>query len=251
MGASRSPSGPARAHHAEHNRYQRWYYEHIEKKTMQPASTTYVLRHVERLAAHGDLADGHRILEIGCGLGRYTLPLLDRGLSLTAVDLSPVMLGRLARAARGRPLELLACDVAEIDRHTRARFDRAVGCFTLHHMHDLEAVFSGLARVLDPGAVVAFLEPVWFNPLYYAQILLTPGMTFRGEHGLPHMRLGRVGRALRDSGFERVSAHPFGYLPPFLMNNRVGPSLEAALARVPLVARMNAFQIFRAERAAA
>ena len=37
------------------------------------------------------------------------------------------------------------------------------------------------SRVLRPGGRVAFCEPVAWNPLYYLQIALTPGMSFSGE----------------------------------------------------------------------
>lgn len=229
-----------------HNRYQRWYYESTFKRTMQPAATPYVLRQVERVVAAAGLEPGQRILEVGCGLGRYTMPLLQRGLSLTAIDLSPVMLEKLASRAAGLPLRVIACDVADAARHLDDRFDRAVGFFVLHHLHDLEVSFSGLARVLAPGAVVAFLEPVWWNPLYYLQTLLTPRMTLRGEKGLVDMRRARLERAIAATGLGRLRATSFGYLPPFAMNSPLGARIEAALAALPLVRRFHAFQVFTA-----
>lgn len=42
---------------------------------------------------------GAHILELGCGVGRVTHPLLDRGFAVTAVDESPEMLERV-RGAR-------------------------------------------------------------------------------------------------------------------------------------------------------
>jgi ubiquinone/menaquinone biosynthesis C-methylase UbiE len=153
----------------EHNRYQRWYYESTNKKTMRPTASPYVLRQVERMIAAAELGPGQRVLEVGCGMGRYTLPLLERGLDLTCLDLSPVLLRQLQEAVPNRKLSLLACDVADAHRHTDQRFDRAIGFFTLHHMHDLYAVFQGLCKVLAPGARVAFCEPVAYNPLYYTK----------------------------------------------------------------------------------
>jgi len=49
---------------------------------------------------------GARILELGCGVGRVTHPLLERGFTVTAVDESQEMLDRVhgARAVRS-PIE--------------------------------------------------------------------------------------------------------------------------------------------------
>ncbi|MFC8345520.1 class I SAM-dependent methyltransferase [Streptomyces sp. NPDC057280] len=51
---------------------------------------------------------GAHILELGCGVGRMTHPLLERGFTVTAVDESPEMLARVqgARTIRGKVEEL-------------------------------------------------------------------------------------------------------------------------------------------------
>jgi len=46
---------------------------------------------------------GAHILELGCGAGRVTHPLLERGFTVTAVDESPEMLERVRGARTVRP----------------------------------------------------------------------------------------------------------------------------------------------------
>ncbi|MFD0276120.1 class I SAM-dependent methyltransferase [Kitasatospora sp. NPDC127111] len=78
---------------------------------------------------------GARILELGCGVGRVTHPLLDRGFTVTAVDESAEMLARVrgARTVRS-PIERL--DLGE-------RFDVVMLASFLVHAGDL-AVRRGL-----------------------------------------------------------------------------------------------------------
>lgn len=56
---------------------------------------------------------GNRLLDLGCGTGKSTLPLLGRGWRATAVDLSPGMLAQLKRKA-GDQVETLEADIADL-----------------------------------------------------------------------------------------------------------------------------------------
>lgn len=232
-----------------HNRYQRFYYETTNKRTMQPTGSPYVQRQLDRFVAAADLRPDQAILEVGCGQGRYTIPLLDRGYQVTGLDLSPVLLQRLRDAASDRPVELVAGDVAEAGRQFDRRFDRVIGFFALHHMHDFDLVFRGISRVLKPGGVLALLEPVAWNPLYYLQIAVTPRMTWRGDGGVAKMRPGLVHPALRRQGFDDCRTESFGFFPPFLTNTRVGRSVEDFLQKRGWTRPAHAFQIFMARLA--
>src|SRR5262245_28044482 len=120
---------PARTDAAAHNRMQRAYFEAADKQTMRPSSSPYVLRQIRRMEEYAELGPEQSILEIGAGLGRYSLPMLEKGYRLTCLDLSAAMLEKLQRAAGPRPPRVLAGDVAEIGRLTGERFHRAIGFF--------------------------------------------------------------------------------------------------------------------------
>ncbi|NJP99895.1 class I SAM-dependent methyltransferase [Streptomyces sp. PLAI1-29] len=105
---------------------------------------------VERL-----IPRGAHILELGCGAGRVTHPLLERGYTVTAVDESPEMLERVrgARTVRS-PIE-------ELDLGTR--FDAVMLASFLVHAGD-PAVRRGLLatcrrHVAEGGAVLIQREP--------------------------------------------------------------------------------------------
>ena len=234
----------------EHNQYQRAYYQRCERRTIELRDTPYVRRQLERVRAAADLRPGQEILEVGCGLGRHTLALSQEDYRLAACDLSPDLLARLRKVVPDSQLEIICCDVAELPRHTARRFDRVVGFFTLHHFFDLLAAFRGIASVLQPGGRVAFCEPNGFNPLFYLQIAVVPGMTWKGDGGVRHMRPSVVHRAMREAGFTNLRAERFGFLPAFAADTKMGASLERGLERFavlpPLRALhpLQAFQIF-------
>jgi SAM-dependent methyltransferase len=230
----------------EHNRYQREYYDFTDKRTMRRRLSPYIDRHLDRLIAAATLERTHDTLEIGCGQGRYTLPLVDRGFKVTALDLSPVLLERLRSAGGSRQICLIEADIAYLPQHLTKQFDRVIGFFALHHMHDLDLVFRGAGRALKRGGVLALLEPVPTNPLYYLQIAFTPKMTWRGERGLVKMRTPIVHAALRRQGFVNCRTETFGLFPPVIVNTRIGRHLEDVLQHRRYMRIANAFQIFSA-----
>jgi SAM-dependent methyltransferase len=230
---------------APHNDYQLDYFESLERARIAPGETPYVLAHVERMIAEVLLAPGQSILEVGSGLGKFTLPLAARGYRITANDLSPRLLERLDQAAEGR-VTTVCCDIHDIERHVETPFDRIIGFFVLHHLVEFDEAFRALSRVMQPGGRIAFCEPVAWNPLYYFQILATPGMRFAGEPSITAMRPGIILPALSQAGFVETSSRTYGYFPPFVKNRAWGEKLEGWLDARPFVPFPNAFQVFTA-----
>ncbi|MFF7542286.1 class I SAM-dependent methyltransferase [Streptomyces canus] len=85
----------------------------------------------------GAVPAGAHILELGCGVGRMTRPLLERGFTITAVDESPEMLERV-RGAR------TICGTIE-DLDLGETFDVVMLASFLVHHGDLE-VRRGMLR---------------------------------------------------------------------------------------------------------
>ena len=100
-----------------------------------------------------------RGLEIGSGTGYFSLNLLQLGVieSLTATDISPGMLKRLAATAEGLGLEVETVETeAEALPFEDESFDLVFGHAVLHHIPDLDQAFAEFRRVLRPGGAIAF-----------------------------------------------------------------------------------------------
>lgn len=236
----------------DHNAYQRQYYSRPERKPrMAPSRSRYVLRHFRRTLQAAGLyeASAGRVLEVGCGMGRFTHLLVDRGFEVSAVDLSPDLLAQLEggtdEASRPR-LRTMCCDAAEVHQHLDGPFDAALGFFFLHHLDDLLPTLRSLRSVLRSGGRVAFCEPNAFHLPFYLQILLTPGMTWKGDRGIVRMRAGLLRDALRVAGFEEPRIERYGMFPPGVSNRPAGAALESWLERRRILRRVQAFHVISA-----
>ena len=111
------------------------------------------------IAVHTQILEGYvrpgdRVLDAGCGPGRFTLELLRLGAHVTALDISPGQLELLR--ARVPDVEAVTGDITDLSRFPDDTFDVAV-CLggPLSYVVDRAAdAVAELARVTEPGGHV-------------------------------------------------------------------------------------------------
>ncbi|MFC7098953.1 class I SAM-dependent methyltransferase [Halobaculum marinum] len=143
---------------------------------------------------------GGRVLDLGCGAGRTTVPLVDRGFDVVAVDLSEPMMRATGRA--GVDADLVVADAAALpfDADT---FDAVL--FSYNGIDELRpataraAAIAEVARVLVPGGTFAFATR---NRLRW----LLPVPPTRSV-------LGRLARYWAANGYSGTLGSPFRHDP--------------------------------------
>lgn len=108
----------------------------------------------EAIARELDAIGSDRLLEIGIGTGRITRPLMARGISVTGVDISSLMMDRLLAqlTPQHRAPELLLADATALP-FADGSFSVVLGVHVLHLVSSAEAAVEELRRVLAPGGV--------------------------------------------------------------------------------------------------
>ncbi len=235
----------------DHNATQLAYYAGAPKKTMTPVDTHYVRRHLDEFIQHAGISRDDKILEVGCGMGKFTLPLLKRGYNLTGLDISKVLLDQLVEHNKeDLPIDLIASDILDVPSQYAGQFDHVIGFFTLHHFLELDDYIEAMSKLVKPSGSIIFLEPNAFNPLYYIQILLSPTMSWAGDKGVAKMHAKNFRKSAKHLNLTNVSIYKYGFFPPFVVNTTIGRTFEALIEKLRIFRFFSAFQVVKMDRPA-
>ena len=123
-----------------------------DSRALTAADVDHWVRLVEEVLPR---APGAVLLDLGCGTGRFTVPLADRlGIPVVGVDPSQKMLVQAARHAEGRSFIEYREGSAE---SIPSEVDSAALIFmsnAIHHVRDIDRALQEMRRVLQPHGVV-------------------------------------------------------------------------------------------------
>lgn len=145
------------------------------------------------------LRAGMRVLEVGCGMGYFTLPMaaaVGTEGKVVALDVQPRMLAGLARRARRAGLadridaRLCAPDSLGIE-DLAGRIDFALAYFVVHEVPDPDRLFAELRAALRSDARLLVVEP----PGHVTREAFAATVAAAARHGLrPAAGPGVAGR---------------------------------------------------------
>jgi len=108
-------------------------------------------------AARAELADGQRILDLGCGWGSFSLWLAERfpNAQITGISNSAGQRNFILAEAKKRGItnvSIITADIVQFDFDdlAAAQFDRIVSIEMFEHMKNYEALLAKIARWLKP-----------------------------------------------------------------------------------------------------
>ncbi|MBI5528020.1 MAG: class I SAM-dependent methyltransferase [Deltaproteobacteria bacterium] len=191
-----------------------------------------------RVLAHAGVRAGMEVLDVGCGLGRLTLPLLAAGCRVTGLDISGPTLSRLrarvgdaGMADRFAPIE---GSVESLD--LRGRFDLVTGRGVMHHIKEPAAVLRRVHRALKPDGRAVFVDPNPLQPAWGLLVLLHPALSIKAERYLWRGTPSALRKLLLAAGFGRVAVCFMGMVPPPLWGaGAAADSAEDVLEKLPAI----------------
>lgn len=187
---------------------------------------------------------GRRILEVGCGTGSLAVYLALRGADVVGLDVSEGALSvsrsrALANGVESR-VDFLLHPVETLD-HPDAHYDIVIGNQVLHHLV-LDEAMRNVRRMLSPGGIAVFCEPVLFLPEWARRLRNSQIVTklFPSRADTPDERsLGRRELAAMLAEF------PFGDWKPFQLLCRLQNFFELSDRQFARLERIDRFLLSR------
>ena len=198
----------------------------------------------ELLLGRARVAEGERVIDVGCGCGATSLALAQQvgaGGRVLGLDISAPMLAR-ARA-QGQPSVAFILADATVHPFEPASFDLLFSRFGVMFFADPVLSFANMRTAMAPGGRVAFV--CWREPRD------NPWMTLALQHAYRHVprmpELGpedpgpfafasqqRVERILRASGFTGIALEAVQLSLDLAVGRGLDAAVEAALAIGPV-----------------
>lgn len=119
----------------------------------RPSDSPHLEWWFQRLAKLGRLGPGKRLIDLGCGTGRWTIPLTERtGCEAVGVDNSRGMLAKAREKASNKRATWALGDVQCLPVRPES-FDCALMSLMMHHLNDHLTTFRGVCKALRPGGI--------------------------------------------------------------------------------------------------
>jgi SAM-dependent methyltransferase len=194
------------------------------------------------------LAPGSTVLELGCFTGARTVQIGRLARAIVGIDISPeavTLTSRRLAEAQVRHGRAMVAN-AECLPFGNGEFDLVFGSAIIHHV-DVAKCASELYRVLRPGGIAVFREPLGHNPLINLYRGLTPAARTVDEHPLLRGDLAtlRAFFSMEESrffGLTSLLATPFRRVPGGRLVRGALEGLDACLLGIPAL-RHYAWQV--------
>jgi SAM-dependent methyltransferase len=172
----------------------------------------FLLERVRAVGAHGE--SPRRVLDVGCGEGRFAAELAHAGVTVVGVDVAEEA---LRRARANHPdLDLRVVPVEGPWPLADASFDVVWAGETIEHVADTAGWLSEVRRVLRSGGSLLLSTPAHSRLAMLGLALSRRGLDEHFDPRGDHLRFytrSTLKRLLEDFGFEDVDVRGAGRMP--------------------------------------
>jgi SAM-dependent methyltransferase len=130
---------------------------------------------------------GSKVLDLGCGFGKQTLAMLEKGCTVVAVDASKESLSQLEKSAEEMTSALTTINSTFDDLIVPdIEFDCIISSYAFYYSQDAAAVLAKVSKKLKTGGTIFICGPAYRNNQGIKNLLMKVGVTF-GEGSAPFM----------------------------------------------------------------
>ncbi|MCJ7653165.1 MAG: class I SAM-dependent methyltransferase [Actinobacteria bacterium] len=123
-----------------------------------PRENYWYQRHLTAYELAANLAEGKKVIDVGCGEGYGPAMLARHAGQVLGVDIAPEVIGHAIRRYTSQNLSFRVMGVNRLEVPPQS-FDLAVSLQVVEHLADVSGYFAEIARVLAPEGVALLSTP--------------------------------------------------------------------------------------------
>ncbi|OGK62649.1 hypothetical protein A2334_03245 [Candidatus Roizmanbacteria bacterium RIFOXYB2_FULL_38_10] len=153
------------------------------------------------------------IVDFGAGVGRVTIPLIQKKYKITAVDISKQSLKTLVLFAKNIHKSVYLKTAVDLTKQKNKK--AIIGADVLHHV-DIASYLPDFYDSLSKDGRIIFSEPNAWHIFWFIHILI--GGNWEVEKGILQCSYFNLISKLKRYGFKDIKLSGFGLFPPPLFN---------------------------------
>lgn len=186
-----------------------------------------------------------RILDLGCGTGRFVIPMAKLARHVTGIDASKDSIDLLRKKAKSEGIRNITASVMDFEQITnKEQFDYVLIVNVLHHVQNMEKLLCKIRKILKKDGKLVIFEFNPLNPLYVPGMILSNQVAVHMNREYIRSNIWSIRKALAKLDFSIIKLSKYSFLPTMLYN--VSPGfirVNALLNSIPLLNVFCAFHI--------
>lgn len=196
-------------------------------------------------------------IELGCGDGRYIIPLLQNGYQVAGVDFASQAIKSLERRAEQlklqKKLTTITDDFSKENKKYKEKYDIGYMASTYYMLAETPQkrlkIFQSFLKTIKKGGKIVILDPNPLNPLFYPYYLFHPQVVWKIEKNFIYSNRWNMTQIMKKSKLKNIKVVPYGYLPGFLINKTDSVKhFNAFMSSIPLINLFSTFNFYYGEK---
>ncbi len=188
---------------------------------------------------------GSSVLDIGCGTGRFVIPIAKIASHVTAIDMAKESIKLLRAKAKKEHLENISASVMDFhDLPSSKKFDYVLLVNVVHHVPEVEELFEKIKQVLKKNGRVVIFECNPLNPLFIPFFIVYKQVTMHANKEYLRSNIWTLQSIIKKGGYTVTQCKKYAFLPTALYN--ISPfflKMNTVLNSIPFINVFCAFHI--------
>ena len=192
----------------------------------------------------GDMT-GKKLLDLGCGTGKFGLKLADKADEIVGIDIARHQIEIANQTAEKYGIANFKGVVGDFkDGSYPEYFDFVLAVNVIHHTDDIDLILNNVLGSLKPGGKLVIFEINPLNPLFIPFLFFIGQLKSHLTKEYWRSNIYSLRKMLERNGYKIEQMNKWCFLPTSLYNHSlVFKRINEMLNKIPLVRSFSAFHV--------